>query len=51
MEVALAIFACEGGLQSPESNPNELSRDFGIRIEKTTLVVRLFTNIYTRTSR
>jgi len=33
-----AIFACEGGLQSPESNINELTRDFGITIEKTTLV-------------
>ena len=35
---SLAIFACEGGLQSPESNINELTRDFGITIEKTTLV-------------
>ncbi len=35
---SMAIFACEGGLQSPESNINELTRDFGITIEKTTLV-------------
>ena len=35
---SLAIFSSEEGLQSPESNLNDLICDFGICIEKTTLV-------------
>lgn len=35
---SLAIFSSEGGLQSPESNLNELTRDYGIIIDGTTVV-------------
>ena len=35
---SLAIFSSEEGLQSPESNLNDLICDFGICIEKTTVV-------------
>ena len=35
---SLAIFTSEGGLQSPESNLNELTRDYGIIIDSTTVV-------------
>lgn len=35
---SLAIFSSEGGLQSTESNLNDLTRNFGIFSEKTTLV-------------
>ena len=35
---SLAVFSCEGGSQSPESNLNELLADFSISIDKTTVV-------------
>lgn len=35
---SLAIFTSEGGLQSPESNLNKLTRDYGIIIDSTTVV-------------
>ena len=35
---SLAVFSSEGAAQSPESNLNELLADFGITVERTTLV-------------
>ena len=35
---SLAVFTSEGGLQSSEANLNELTRDYGIIIDSTTVV-------------
>jgi len=41
---SLAIFSSEGGTQAPQSNLNELTRMFGISIDKTTLVRAVYCN-------
>jgi intraflagellar transport protein 52 len=41
---SLAVFSSEGGTEAPQSNLNELTRMFGISIDKTTLVRAVYCN-------